>query len=165
MAMNAPHTLDGMEFMQHATYYDLDTQLELSQDYDAIRWMQDNVEGSPVIVEANQVEYRWGTRYTVYTGLPGVVGWNWHQRQQRTITPHDWVYSRVDDVNLFFDTEDLGFAKAFLDRYQVSYIIVGQLEKAKYSPEGIEKFNQGLDSLWQVVYQDRETTIYKTITN
>jgi YYY domain-containing protein len=165
MAMDAPHTLDGMEFMRHATYYDLDTALDLAQDYDAIRWMQDNIEGSPVIVEANQVEYHWATRYTVYTGLPGVVGWNWHQRQQRTITPHDWVYSRVDDVNLFFDTEDLDFAKAFLERYQVSYIIVGQLEMARYSPEGIAKFDQGLDTLWQVVYQDQETTIYKTVIN
>ncbi len=162
MAMDAPHTLDGMEFMRHATYYDLDTALDLSQDYDAIRWMQDNLEGSPVIVEANQVEYHWATRYTVYTGLPGVVGWNWHQRQQRTITPHDWVFSRVDDVNRFYDTNDLEYAKAFLQRYQVSYIIVGQLEKAKYSPEGIFKFEQGLGSLWKIVYQDRDTTIYQT---
>jgi uncharacterized membrane protein len=35
--------------------------------------MQDNIQGSPVIVEANCPEYRWCTRYTIYTGLPGVV--------------------------------------------------------------------------------------------
>jgi uncharacterized membrane protein len=163
MESEAPHTLDGMEFMRHAVYYDLDTPLDLSQDYDAIRWMQDNVLGSPVIVEANQVEYRWGTRYTVYTGLPGVVGWNWHQRQQRTITPHDWVYSRVDEVNQFYDTPDLKAAEHFLQKYQVSYIIVGQLERAKYQSEGIAKFDQGTGSLWQIVYQDQETTIYKTL--
>jgi uncharacterized membrane protein len=165
MAQDAPHTLDGMEFMQYATYYDLDTALDLSQDYNAIRWMQDNIEGSPVIVEANQVEYHWATRYTVYTGLPGVVGWNWHQRQQRTITPHDWVYSRVDDVNLFYETADLDFAEDFVERYQVSYIIVGQLEKAKYSIAGIEKFILGEGLLWNTVYQDRDTTIYQTTIN
>jgi len=163
MVSEAPHTLDGMEFMRHATYYDLDTALDLSQDYDAIRWMQDNIKGSPVIVEANQVEYHWGTRYTVYTGLPGVVGWNWHQRQQRTLTPHDWVFSRVEDVNVFFDTADLASAKDFLEEYQVSYIVVGQLERAKYLPEGIKKFDQGLGTLWQIVYQNEETTIYQTI--
>jgi uncharacterized membrane protein len=137
--------------------------MDLSQDYEAIRWIQDNVQGSPVIVEANQVEYHWATRYTVYTGLPGVVGWNWHQRQQRTITPHDWIFSRVEDVNVFYDTADLDAAKDFLEEYQVRYIIVGQLERAKYLPEGIEKFDQGLGDLWRVVYQSQDTTIYQTI--
>lgn len=163
MEMNAPHTLDGMEFMKYATYHDLDTAMDLSQDYEAIRWMQDNIQGSPVIVEANQVEYHWATRYTVYTGLPGVVGWNWHQRQQRTLTPPDWVFSRVEDVNVFYDTADLEAAKDFLETYQVRYIVVGQLERAKYLPEGISKFEQGLGTLWNVIYQNRETTIYQTI--
>lgn len=163
MAPQAPHTLDGMEFMEYATYIDLDTVLDLSQDYRAIRWMQENVAGSPVIVEANQVEYHWGTRYTVYTGLPGVVGWNWHQRQQRTITPHEWVFSRVDEVNSFYDTVDLGQARDFLAEYQVSYIVVGQLERAKYLPEGIAKFQLGAGEYWQVVYQNEDTTIYQTL--
>jgi len=163
MSVDAPHTLDGMAFMTTAVYYDLDTPIELSQDYRAIRWMQDNVQGSPVIVEANQVEYHWATRYTVYTGLPGVVGWNWHQRQQRTLTPHDWVYSRVEDVNLFYDTPDLDNKRDFLERYQVSYIILGQLERAKYDPEGIAKFVNGEGKYWTVVYKDQETTIYETL--
>jgi uncharacterized membrane protein len=163
MAMDAPRNLDGMAFMESAVYYDLDTPLELDQDYQAIRWLQENVSGSPVIVEANQVEYHWGTRYTVYTGLPGVVGWNWHQRQQRTLTPHDWVFSRVDDVNLFYETTDLDFAKDFLEDYQVSYIIVGQLERAKYSPEGISKFAEEAGNLWELAYQYQDTIIYKTL--
>jgi YYY domain-containing protein len=163
MIAGAPPSLDGMSYMTEATYYDLDTPLDLSQDYDAIRWMQENVQGSPVIVEANQVEYHWGTRYTVYTGLPGVVGWNWHQRQQRTITPHDWVTSRVEDVNLFYDTPDLLAARDFLKKYEVSYIILGQLERAKYHPDGIAKFEEGEDTFWKVVYQNREVKIYQSL--
>ena len=77
-----PHTLDGMTYMNYAQHFD-GRMMDLSEDYRAIRWMQDNVQGSPVIVEANCSEYRWCTRFTIYTGLPGVVGWNWHQRQQR----------------------------------------------------------------------------------
>jgi YYY domain-containing protein len=163
MSLDAPTTLDGMAYMQTAVYHDLDTRLDLSQDYQAIRWMQDNIKGSPVIVEANQVEYHWATRYTVYTGLPGVVGWNWHQRQQRTLTPHDWVFSRVEDVNVFYDTSDLDYARDFLQQYQVSYIVLGQLERAKYSTEGIEKFLAGEGIHWKVVYQDQETVIYKSL--
>jgi YYY domain-containing protein len=162
MASEAPPSLDGMNYMTYATYNDLNATFDLSQDFAAIRWMQENVQGSPVIVEANQVEYHWGTRYTVYTGLPGVVGWNWHQRQQRTITPHEWVYSRVEDVNTFYDTTDLDEALEFLEKYEVSYIILGQLERAKYLPEGIAKFEQGEGDLWQVVYSNQETTIYQT---
>jgi YYY domain-containing protein len=165
MATEAPSSLDGMSYMAYATYYDLETSLDLSQDYQAIRWMQDNVIGSPVIVEANMVEYHWGTRYTVYTGLPGVVGWNWHQRQQRTLTPHEWVYSRVNEVNEFYDTTDLQLAQDFLEKYQVKYIILGQLERAKYLPEGIAKFEEGEGTYWQVVYQNQETTIYQTLLN
>ena len=163
MAMDAPHTLDGMAYMAYAEYMDYGTTFDLSQDYKAIRWMQDNVVGSPVIVEANQVEYHWATRYTVYTGLPGVLGWNWHQRQQRPLTPHDWIYERVDEINMFYDTEDLGFARDFLDKYQVEYIVLGQLERAKYLPEGIEKFKAAEGVLWEPVYQDQETIIYQTL--
>ena len=55
--------------------------------------------GSPVIVEANTPEYRWGNRFTIYTGLPGVVGWNWHQRQQRAVVPSEWVTERIDEIS------------------------------------------------------------------
>ena len=79
--------MDSITYMQYAQYADFDVTMDLVHDYKAIRWMQDHVQGSPVIVEANCPEYRWCTRFTIYTGLPGVVGWNWHQRQQRTLNP------------------------------------------------------------------------------
>ncbi len=163
MAEEAPRTLDGMAYMQYATYADEGAELNLAEDYAAIRWMQDNVVGSPVIVEANQVEYRWGTRYTIYTGLPGVVGWNWHQRQQRTITPHAWVYERVDGVHEFYQTEDIEWARDFLRRYDVRYIILGQLERAKYAGPGLEKFAAYEGQLWREVFRTGETVIYEVI--
>ena len=72
-----------MAYMYYAQYDYNGQRLVLNEDYRAIRWMQDHIKGSPVIVEANCPEYRWCTRFTIYTGLPGVVGWNFHQRQQR----------------------------------------------------------------------------------
>jgi YYY domain-containing protein len=165
MAPNAPHTLDGMTYMQYATHHDEGAEMDLSQDYNAIRWMQDNIEGSPVIVEAHLTEYRWGTRNTIYTGLPGVVGWNWHQRQQRTLLPENWVWDRVNAIQEFYDTTDVDYATDFLKRYDVSYIIIGQLERAKYSPEGIAKFEERNGSLWNEVFRDRDTVIYEVVSS
>jgi len=161
-----PRTLDSMEFMNHAQLWDGQI-MDLSEDYRAIRWMQDNIEGSPVIVEANCTEYRWCTRYTVYTGLPGVVGWNWHQRQQRGIFAPQ-VQERVNEVSAFYSTPDVQIALEFLKKYDVKYIVVGQLERNVYPaiadlPNGLEKFKLHEGVHWQVIYNDANTTIYEVI--
>jgi YYY domain-containing protein len=161
MAEEAPQTLNGMAYMQYATYYDLGSQMTLDEDYQAIRWMQENVEGSPVILEGQAYEYRWGNRYTIYTGLPGVIGWNWHQRQQRAVLRNNVVQERVDGVNTFYLTEDRQYVIDFIEKFDVSYIVVGQLEKVFYPGVGLTKFDLYEDQLWDQVYQVGETTIYK----
>jgi uncharacterized membrane protein len=160
--IEAPRSLDAMAFMEYAHYDDFGQRLDLSEDYRAIRWMQDNVQGSPVIVEANCPEYRWCTRFTIYTGLPGVVGWNWHQRQQRVLTSVQ-VQDRVDDVGEFYNNIDPGLAHEFLTTYDVKYIIVGQLERAEYIPEGIAKFEQADGRYWREIYRDGQTVIYEVL--
>jgi uncharacterized membrane protein len=162
MTPDAPHTLDSMTYMAHSEHWDTSV-MDLSQDYRAIRWMQENVEGSPVIVEANCPEYRWCTRITIYTGLPGVVGWNWHQRQQRALGPPTLVFDRVDEIGQFYNTLDIGFAADFITRYNVRYIVVGQLERIYYEEEGLLKFEQYNGTLWQEVYRDVQTVIYKVL--
>src|SRR5690606_33612131 len=133
MAEGSPYTLDGMAYMQNAVYYEADRVLMLSEDYAAIRWMQDHVSGSPVIMEGYVSEYRWGARYSIYTGLPAVLGWNHHQRQQREFVPGNDVWGRMGDVNLFYETTDLAQAEDLLAKYAVRYIVVGQMEQAVYS--------------------------------
>jgi YYY domain-containing protein len=164
MNPDAPNTLDAMEFMAHTQHWDGQI-MDLSEDYRAIRWMQDNIEGSPVIVEANCTEYRWCTRYTIYTGLPGVVGWNWHQRQQRGIFSIQ-VQDRVNEVGNFYATTDVNLALNFLKKYDVQYIVVGQLERNVYpalldAPDGLAKFAEYEGEYWDVVYQELNTTIYQ----
>ena len=163
MAANAPHTLDGMAYMAYSHYSDQNTDMDLSEDYRAIRWMQDNIKGSPVIVEANTPEYRWGTRFTIYTGLPGVVGWNWHQRQQRALTPSEWVTDRVDQIGTFYSTSSESFTLDFLREYKVRYIIVGQLERAYYPEEGLAKFDQWNGKYWKEIYREGQTVIYEVL--
>jgi YYY domain-containing protein len=163
MSADAPHTLDGMAYMKTSYYGDQNTTFELSQDYDAIKWMQQNVQGSPVIVEGNTVEYRWGTRFTIYTGLPGVVGWNWHQRQQRGFLADTGVWARINEIPVFYTTTDLDETLSFLKKYNVKYIIVGQLEEAYYPGDGLKKFTQYNGTYWKEVFQEKNTTIYEVL--
>jgi YYY domain-containing protein len=162
MSPFTPLTLDSITYMPYSQYADFGVTMDLSHDYRAIRWMQDNVQGSPVIVEANCPEYRWCTRFTIYTGLPGVVGWNWHQRQQRTLMPEQ-VENRISEVDAFYTTQNVQAAQAFLRKYNVKYIVVGQLERAEYAGAGLDKFEKNNGTLWKSVYREGNTVIYQVV--
>ena len=126
--------------------------------------MQRNIEGSPVVAEAHSGNpYRSiGNRVAMYTGLPAIVGWDWHQRQQRAVLPGDLVSSRIQDVETLYNTTDINEALAILDKYGVSYVYVGELEKAYYQPRGIAKFEQLTnDGRLERTYQDPSVTIYR----
>ena len=160
MDPTAAHTLDGMAYMASSTYVTNGITMDLGEDYRAIMWMQEHISGSPVILEAQAYEYQWGNRFTIYTGLPAVVGWNYHQRQQRAILRSEVVQQRVDSVNAFYLSQDEKFVSDYLKRYDVRYIIVGQLERATYSPAGLDKFIALEGILWDEVYRDGSTSIY-----
>jgi uncharacterized membrane protein len=164
MAPEAPHSLDGMAYMPYATYNEEFGPMELDQDYHAIRWLQENLVGSPVIVEANRrALYRWGSRYSIYTGLPGVVGWEWHQQQQRGVFNSALVSQRIAEVDNFYETTDWNQAMDFINKYDVRYIILGQQERGQYPGPGLDKFEQAEGMLWQEVYRDRDTVIYAVL--
>jgi YYY domain-containing protein len=133
MATDAPHTLDGAAYMPYAVRYELGQPIPLAEDYAGIRWMQDHIQGSPVIVEANLPPYQWGSRFTIYTGLPGVLGWDWHQRQQRLAAGDAQITEREDDISDFYLTQSPSEALAFLQKYDVSYVVVGRLERVEYA--------------------------------
>ncbi len=153
--------LDGTAYMQTAQYYDQDRLLELRHDLEAIRWLQDNVRGSPVILEAQTPLYRWGSRISIYTGLPTVIGWDWHQMQQRAVVPGEAITWRLDDVRRMYETTDEEELVRLLKLYDVSYVYVGELEEAHYSGEGLAKFERLAGSLFDVVYRQGPVTIYQ----
>jgi uncharacterized membrane protein len=163
MTGNSPATLDGMLYMKDALYYDMEEILDLSVDYNAIRWAQENIQGTPVIVEAQVPEYRWSSRFATYTGLPAVMGWRWHQTQQRGSAQPNLLSWRMADVPMFYLTSDADEAKRFIENYQVKYIILGQLERAYYPGAGLHKFVELDGILWNKVYEDGLAVIYQVI--
>ncbi len=135
----APLTLDGTAYMNTATHSELEKPFQLEPDLRAIEWLQDNVEGSPVVLEAHGDQYRWNGRISIYTGLPTVLGWPWHQIQQRTDYSGQ-VGERARDVATIYNTNDLQLAGELLQRYQVEYIVIGELERIYYDAPGLDKF-------------------------
>jgi len=163
MSEQAPNTLDGMAYMLTSEYPDEGGIVDLEQDYHAIRWMQENIEGTPVIVEANTPLYRWGSRYSIYTGLPTVLGWDWHQTQQRGFSPVSEIADRMQEIRMFYLMDDLEVTQSFLRDYKVEYIVVGQLERNYFPGAGLNKFEDLNGVLWEEVYRDRETVIYRVL--
>jgi YYY domain-containing protein len=182
-----PHGLNGLAYLSWSSYCDQTYFLPLKYDYEAMRWLQDHVTGSPVIVEAQTFSlYKLSSRYAWNTGLPDVVGWDWHQRQQRGATPTNFISERGREVSAFYCSGpaftpemleryrvcaeslmpdmSLERARAFLQQYDVRYIIVGPLERAYYPPEGLAKFD-GLaaEGRLTVAYQNPGVTIYEVM--
>ena len=125
-------------------------------DQEAIEWVQDNVLGSPVILEAHLSQYRWGARFANYTGLPTVIGWPWHQIQQRTAYSFA-ITDRARDVREMYETTDDQRALELLRQYRVKYVVVGDLERINYVGDGLNKF----ETLGRKVFENRGTAIYE----
>ena len=161
-----PRTDDGLAYMLGAVYGDdqglVPGEIRLADDYEAIQWMRDNVEGSPAIIEGVTALYRWGSRFSINTGLPAVIGWDHHQRQQRGEL-HTLVDDRRAEVVQFYTTVDITEAQRTIKRYNVRYVIIGALERLYYPEEGLQKLESGLGGMLRLVFQAGETQIYEVV--
>ena len=162
-------TLDGADYMKTAVHRERGIDhdpIELRWDYDAIRWLQDNVKGSPVVLEAHNEQYNWSSRIADYTGLPTVLGWPWHQIQQRMeYERSEYNYpvgQRRADVTEMYSTQDLERALELLRSYEVEYVVVGELEQVYYPAAGLRKFDSMVGGgMAKLVYQNQGVKIYQ----
>ncbi len=159
-------TLDGSAFLEKAILQERAGPIELKWDADAIRWVQENLPGSPTVVEMQTWDklYGWGSRFAMWTGNPTIVGWHWHQQQQRASVQPDPVMPRVQDVQQnIYNTPDAQLAHDTLLRYGADYLVVGALERAYSVPEGIAKFEPYRGTFWDLVYENPDVKIYRVI--
>ncbi len=161
-------TLDGMTFLSRATTFQEGQEYALKWDLEALRWMRAHIAGSPVVAEATAgMPYRsLRARVATYTGLPIILGYPWHQQQQRSAVPHidAIIRKREQDVATLYNTLDVAEALEVLDRYDVDYIYVGHLERAYYAPAGLEKFRRMTQmGLLQQVYANPDVVLYRVV--
>lgn len=166
MSKDAPHTLDGMAFMPHVTYQENGQTVPLGYDYQAIQWIQRHIPGSPVLAEGYSDNYYRSitNRVAMYTGLPNIIGWSGHQRQQRAALPGHMIDTRIQDVHRLYNSTNIPETTSIIHKYDVAYIYVGQLEWVLYNPEGLVKFQQmANDGMLEEIYHNDGTSIYRVV--
>ncbi len=163
MAPTAPHTLDGLAFLAEARIEQNGVAVPLADDLAGVRWLRANATGLPVIAEATTHPqlYGWGARFSNHTGLPTIVGWDWHQRQQYAALPVDVVMPRVEDVKSVYTTEDSAAAWRLLRKHRAEFVVVGGLERALFPKAGIDKFPAGDGVWWSKVFEQGALVIYR----
>lgn len=99
-----------------------------------------------VIVEGIGDDYdAAASRISGATGLPTVLGWRGHEDQWRG--SDEPRRGRVEDIELLYSTTDMAQARAIIEKYDISYIYVGDFER-KYPSSGLAKF-EALPLLFQ----------------
>lgn len=138
-------TLDGNRYLEQPHFRD---------DYAVIRWIRDNVDGLPVLLEATGDPYSYFARFSSNTGLPTVMGWANHEGLWRAHEPR--VAQRVQEVHRMYSAGSLGEAQPLLDQYGVRYVVVGEMERRKYPAAGLAKFEA-----LEVAYRSGGTVLYR----
>lgn len=138
-------TLDGMAYVRRGN----------PDEFEAITWLRQQVDGSPILVEAVGGQYSQYGRIAASTGIPTLLGWAGHEYQWRGDTPEPAERDSV--VRSIYTQNDWPTTEALLDRYGVRYVYVGQLERSTYDPLSEEKFEQNMD----VAFRNSTVTIYE----
>jgi YYY domain-containing protein len=95
-------------------------------DWAAIQWLLENSKGTPIILEAPGKSYNYEGRISAFTGYPAVLGWAVHESQWRGNYNEQGI--REPDIATIYTTHDTALALELLDKWGVSYVIVGNSE-------------------------------------
>ncbi|RLG10738.1 hypothetical protein DRN69_08640, partial [Candidatus Pacearchaeota archaeon] len=146
-------------------------------DYKAVKWINENIKGTPVILEAPGRSYTYTSRVSWNTGLPTVLGWEHHAENHLNIPWREIKKTRNDDIDLIYNTMDNKKALKLLKKYNVKYIYIGELEhnyknmniyvgneieKKEYNKKGLLKFLK-YNKFYKPIYNQLDVQIYEVI--
>lgn len=123
-------------------------------DSEAVDWINENIDGRPVMLEAHGASYTYANRISVLTGLPTILGWHTHEWLWKD--SYDWVEARKADVQTIYTSTDAAAVKELLNTYEVSYIYVGDEERKAYTVN-----DELLKSLGNIVFENEGVYILK----
>lgn len=135
--------LDGLQWLES----------RYPTDYQAILWLKQHSHDGERVLEAVGESYTTYARVSTFTGLPTVLGWRVHEWLWRG--GFDIPGARTEEVRQVYEATNALAAKQILDKYQVKYVFVGDLEREAYSRLNLPL----LMSLGRVVYQSGSTLV------
>lgn len=136
-------TMDGLDFLP-------------AQERQVIDWLNDSVPGAPVTIEASNIWSLEESRFAVRTGLPTLMGPTGAEKSWRGDMDKEFM-SRIKDLEVIYQSDDLFKVQSLLTKYQAEYIIVGGLENYRYGAGIKERF----DGWFERVFSNGGTTIYR----
>jgi uncharacterized membrane protein len=145
------YTLNGTAFLPEMP--------QAREDAQVVNWLNKNVSGMATILEAHGDAYREFTRISMNTGLPTILGWE-HHIKQRGLTERALI-ERKRAIRAIYSSDDLAMTKDLLVKYNIDYIVVGQLERSNNRPFYPEKFD-GHPEIFTKVASFGNTHIYVT---
>ena len=126
---------------------------DFPEDASAIRWLNQEVEFQPLILEAYGDSYSGFCVVSAMTGLPTLEGWYVHEWLWRGDT--DALNKRRADIDFIYTADDEDAVRALLYGYDISYIYVGSNERAAYP----ELNHRTLQNMGDIVFEDGDTYI------
>ena len=140
-------TLDGTAYLQRRS----------PQEGAAFEWLNRNIPGIPVLVEAYGPSYGEFSRVSMNTGLPIVLGWDYHVYQRG----HGWseINRRKADVQTIYTSNDEKVVAAALARYHTALVYVGPLERRTYAGGNLANFRKWV-ALLTPLYENPAVTIF-----
>lgn len=169
-------TLDGTAYIANYTSYRMSDNYpgNLGPYLACADWFNSCVEGSPVICEAYGDSYTDNCIVSAYTGLPTVFGWQTHEWLWRyhgvvdkdtdtLVADPDkdvwklYITPRHTDIDILYLSENPAEVQAIINKYQIEYIIVGDMERFNYANDNSYVFSQ----LGPVVFQNEDLTVFR----
>ncbi len=102
---------------------------EHPDEYQAIEWLR-NKTGTPVVLQAAGFSGTWNSHVSAFTGLPTVLGWEWHEYQWRMNLEE--INIRRSDVERAYTSSEYEEIKSIIEKYNIKYIYVGPVERDRY---------------------------------
>lgn len=148
-------TLDGTAYLAR----------QQPADYAAINWLDENVQGSAVILEVHyRGAYDYRGRVSALTGLPTLLGWGSHEHQWRGSGELPDRRARV--VDELYTTRNPERFLTLLREYDITYIYVGPLESQTFDliePTELDRLTHLPNKLLDLVYDRDGVKIYQVV--
>ena len=126
-------------------------------EYEAIKWINENVKGNHIILEYPGESYEFYPRPSTFTGLTAFLEWKGHAEQ---VTLKN-IAEMAEIANFIYNTSDSEQALNMLRQNNIEFIYVGGKEREAYSLNSIIKLEK--EEKIKLLFKNEKVEIFKVV--